>query len=422
MLFASLFALATLSPPPAPQPSAAPGSVAAEVSHGRLDWFEGSFDELLAQAAREDKLVFLDFWADWCGWCKRLDTDVFSNGAVVREMADLLCLAVDKETEAGGALAQRYGVAPLPTVMFLDAEGQVLDAIVGYVPADEFLQRAQNVKRGIGTLPALRKAVADSPDDLFKRFDLAIRLRQVGAPDAARELARVRQMVNQGIGYDRKSIDDHWRLARSWEKLEDRGGFARHLEQIRKLDPERRSYPMRLRKLQGLQRQIRQAYASTGVMDLAPLDAFLAEEQYEQLKFDAWRLAIYMHGFEAEEARKRGRAEDQRRHESDVRRAEAEAWKVCPPDTVAQFGHDLAWGWYVRSDDLNDDELDFALSVAEAAQAAAPESATHLDTLACWLDLLGQVERAIECLERAIELEPDEMRYQRRLLEIRAED
>ena len=203
MLFASLFALATLSPPPAPQPSAAPGSVAAEVSHGRLDWFEGSFDELLAQAAREDKLVFLDFWADWCGWCKRLDTDVFSNGAVVREMADLLCLAVDKETEAGGALAQRYGVAPLPTVMFLDAEGQVLDAIVGYVPADEFLQRAQNVKRGIGTLPALRKAVADSPDDLFKRFDLAIRLRQVGAPDAARELARVRQMVNQGIGYDR---------------------------------------------------------------------------------------------------------------------------------------------------------------------------------------------------------------------------
>ena len=33
--------------------------------HGKLPWFEGSYEELMAEAQAKDKLVFLDFWTSW---------------------------------------------------------------------------------------------------------------------------------------------------------------------------------------------------------------------------------------------------------------------------------------------------------------------------------------------------------------------
>lgn len=41
-------------------PSALP-----DEDHGKLPWFDGSFNELIAKATAEEKLIFLDFWADW---------------------------------------------------------------------------------------------------------------------------------------------------------------------------------------------------------------------------------------------------------------------------------------------------------------------------------------------------------------------
>jgi len=385
--------------------------------HGRLDWFQGSFDELLAEADRTDRIVFLDFWANWCGWCKRLDQDVFTNHTVVGEMKSVLCYAIDKDSPKGGELAKRYGVSGLPTLIFLSEDGEVLDVISSYLSADKFLARTRRVKRGEGTLPALRKAVTEDPDDLFKRFELAIKLREARAGDAARELTRVRQQIQRGEGFDKESVDDHWRLAQAFERIGDRTSATRHVNRIKQLDRAGVSFPMRSRKLRTVQRQVEQSYTAQGTLDMRPLHAFLAEETHDELKFRAWRLSVYLHGRLVEEARKRGRYEEQAEHEATIRVAEARAWRVCPPEQVASFGHDLAWNWYVKSDDLTDEELTFAVQVAQTAAAAAPDSANHLDTLACCLYIAGDTERAIAMLKRAVELDPDELRYRRRLVE-----
>ena len=40
-------------------------STHAPADKGKLPWFEGSYEELLKEAEKQDRLIFLDFWADW---------------------------------------------------------------------------------------------------------------------------------------------------------------------------------------------------------------------------------------------------------------------------------------------------------------------------------------------------------------------
>jgi hypothetical protein len=66
MLISTVAALALLAPPaPAATPSAPTAAVALAGDHGKLPWFQGTFDELLAAAKKDNKLVFIDFWAEW---------------------------------------------------------------------------------------------------------------------------------------------------------------------------------------------------------------------------------------------------------------------------------------------------------------------------------------------------------------------
>jgi hypothetical protein len=68
MLLTSIAIAALMAPPtiaaaPDASPSAHPAAAPGE--HGKLAWFEGSFEEALAKAKTDKKLVFIDFWTSW---------------------------------------------------------------------------------------------------------------------------------------------------------------------------------------------------------------------------------------------------------------------------------------------------------------------------------------------------------------------
>jgi thiol:disulfide interchange protein len=108
-----------------------------------IGW-ERDFETALARASSDRKPVMLDFYTTWCGWCKRLDQTTLADGQVQKALAGVVPLRLDAERE-GRELAQRFGVRSFPTIIFLDASGQEIERIPGFVGPDAFLQRLDEV-------------------------------------------------------------------------------------------------------------------------------------------------------------------------------------------------------------------------------------------------------------------------------------
>lgn len=105
----------------------------------KVNWLY-DYDEGLRQARVESKLVLLDFYADWCGWCKRLDQETYNDDAVASYLNDeLVCIKID--TESNGGLARNYDVSGIPVIVFLSSDGREVERINGYMPPDVFLDR-----------------------------------------------------------------------------------------------------------------------------------------------------------------------------------------------------------------------------------------------------------------------------------------
>src|SRR4051812_7097083 len=121
--------------PSAPRQTTPPAIVG---EHGKLAWFQGSFDDAMREAARAKKTIFIDFWTHTCMWCKRLDAEAFSSTSVVEVLKDSVCYSVDAESQEGAPLARRFGVTGYPMLVFLDSDGSLRDRIGGYLPTDAF--------------------------------------------------------------------------------------------------------------------------------------------------------------------------------------------------------------------------------------------------------------------------------------------
>lgn len=97
-----------------------------------------------------DKPVMLDFYADWCIPCIELDRKTFTNDRVIDQTESFLRMKVDLthfDSKRAGKLREKYGIAGVPTILFLDTEGkEIKDArVVGFLNADDFLERIEKV-------------------------------------------------------------------------------------------------------------------------------------------------------------------------------------------------------------------------------------------------------------------------------------
>jgi thiol:disulfide interchange protein len=106
----------------------------------------GTLQEALDLAKKENKLVFVDFYTTWCGPCKLLKKNTFSNESVGTYYNEkFINITIDAEKGEGIDLAKKYNVIAYPTLIFLDSDGNMKHQALGYKSHEEFLELGQSV-------------------------------------------------------------------------------------------------------------------------------------------------------------------------------------------------------------------------------------------------------------------------------------
>ncbi len=141
---------------------------------GELKWT--NYTQGVREAAAMNKKVLIDVYTDWCGWCKKMDSDTYTDQGVKSYLNQEYVLVKlnaesnNKETldtmqVTDAQLASAFGVNGYPTTVFLTSDGQPITAAPGFMKPAEFL----NILRYIA-------------GDYYKKMEFQEYLKSQGVP------------------------------------------------------------------------------------------------------------------------------------------------------------------------------------------------------------------------------------------------
>jgi thioredoxin-related protein len=131
--------------------SAGPGTA------GGPDW--RGWNDGLQQARTSKRPVIVDVYTNWCGWCRRMDRDVYQRADVAAYLRkEYVTIKLNAESAEAASyegrattsqgIAQRFRVSGYPTTLFLRSSGEHMANVPGYVPGDKFLLLLRYVAEG----------------------------------------------------------------------------------------------------------------------------------------------------------------------------------------------------------------------------------------------------------------------------------
>ena len=176
-----------------------------------IQFFKGTFAQALAKAKSEGKPLFVDFYAVWCGPCKKMEKQIFTQPEVGEYFnKHFVAVQLDAEKPENVDVAKTYKVEAFPTLGIFDGEGKALSINVGYMNAQELMAMAKTAVGEVKGFEQLYKEYRQNPNDLTIQQDLLTLAPQFlttqDGMDAEKWVVRVRKIYQ---AYIEKKMSDN---------------------------------------------------------------------------------------------------------------------------------------------------------------------------------------------------------------------
>jgi len=108
-------------------------------------------DKAMKEAREEKSLVLIDFYAKWCGYCRKMHKETYPDGKVIAKINGLFKAAsidieggkkfvINGKTISEREFADSFNISATPTTLFIKPNGELIKGIPGYMEPEEFLE------------------------------------------------------------------------------------------------------------------------------------------------------------------------------------------------------------------------------------------------------------------------------------------
>ena len=112
-----------------------------------IKWY--SHDEGLAVGYADGKKIYINFRADWCVYCKKMEKETFGNSGVISYLnKHFISIMVDTDKER--KISNKYGVKALPDNWFLFKNGDHIGRRKGYIEPNTFMKILKSIQEDMG--------------------------------------------------------------------------------------------------------------------------------------------------------------------------------------------------------------------------------------------------------------------------------
>ena len=115
-----------------------------------IEFFTGTWKQAVEKAQKENKPIFMDVYAKWCGPCKLLKKNTFTNKNVaVFYNKNFINISFDAEKGEGAEIATQLGVTAFPTLFYFNKNGKPVLYSLGYHEPGQLIEAGKAALKNI---------------------------------------------------------------------------------------------------------------------------------------------------------------------------------------------------------------------------------------------------------------------------------